>query len=89
MTLQEAQSAVVTSGGDKIINGRPASEENQLRQIGNVTMLRGQETAPSGGVGPFEFLAAMSDPNTTVRHWQNAKFTDSAGSAVTPSTSSC
>jgi len=83
VTLQEAQSAVVTSDGQHVINGRPASGDNQLRQIGNVTMLRGQETASPGAVGPFEFLAGMSDPNTKVRRWQNAKFSDNAGSAVT------
>ncbi len=81
--LQETQSVVESADGQKIINGSPASDTNQLRQAGNIEILQGQEMAQAGPVGPFEFLAALSDPNTTIRRWQNAKFTDDTGNEAT------
>ncbi len=83
LLLQETQSVIVTPDGQKTINGSPASDGNQLRQIGNVEILRGEKMAPSGRMTPFSFLAGMSDPNTTIRRWQNAKFTDESENAVT------
>ncbi len=81
--LLESQCAVTTSAGQSLINGAPASEDNKLRQVSNLQLLRGEEMAPQGGVGPFGFLAAMSAKDTIVRRWKNAKFTDNSGSHVT------
>ena len=83
ITLQETQSVIITPDGQKTINGAPASDSNELRQIGNIEILQGQEMAPTGRVTPFSFLAGMSDPNTTIRRWQNAKFADESDNAVT------
>jgi len=83
VTLRETQSVVETSDGRKLINGAPASADNQLRQVGNVETLRGQATAPAGSVSPAGLLAGMSDPETTVRRWKDTKLTDASGSHVT------
>lgn len=83
VTLQETQSVVETSDGRKLINGALASGTNQLRQVGNVEKLRGQETAPEGSVSPFGLLAAMSDPETIVRRWKDVKLTDASGNNAT------
>lgn len=81
--LRETQTAVTTRSGEKLINGAPASVSNELRQVGNLELLRGAKEAPAGRVSPFGFLAAMSDPNTLVRRWKDVKFDDQAGNEVT------
>ncbi|MHB9134131.1 MAG: sodium/solute symporter [Armatimonadota bacterium] len=83
VTLQETQSTVVATDGQKRINGAPASKDNALRQVGNVEVLRGQQFVKSGGISPFEMLAAMSDKNTVVRRWKDAKFVDKDGAKTT------
>jgi cation/acetate symporter len=81
--LRETQSVVAGTDGSHVINGTPASEDNQLRQVSNIVLLRGNDVVQRGSVSPFGFLAAMADPKTVVRRWKNAGFTDVAGAAVT------
>ena len=81
--LRETQSVVAGADGSHVINGTPASEDNQLRQVSNIVLLRGKDVVQRGSVSPFGFLAAMADPKTVVRRWKNAGFTDVAGAAVT------
>jgi cation/acetate symporter len=83
VSLKETQSVTVAKDGSTMVNGAPASDSNALRQVGNIDKLRGQEAAPAGGVSPFGLLAAMSDKDTTVRRWKDAKFTDKDGGKVT------
>lgn len=83
LTLKETQSVVVNPDGHKWINGAPASETNVLRQVGNIELLRGQETAPRGSITPLQFLAALTDKDTVVRRWKEAKLTDADGAKVT------
>lgn len=76
MILRETQSVVEHPDGQLIINGKPASEENQLRQVGNLERLEGKtgKEAETGPVGPFEFLARLANKETTVRVWKNSRF---------------
>lgn len=82
VTLKESQSLEITSDGKKIINGAPASESNILRQVGNVEMLRGEQVVKKESVSPFGLLAAMTDKDTVVRRWKEAKIVDKDGAKV-------
>ena len=77
-TLHETQHQITRKDGSIIINGLPASKENQLRQVGNLEAIAGKtgEEAKTGALGPFSFLAKIADPGTRVRVWKDAKFTD-------------
>jgi cation/acetate symporter len=79
VTLKETQSVVTTADGKQLINGAPASKQNALRQVGNIEVLRGRLSAAPGPVSPFGLLAAMTDKNTVVRRWKEAKLTDKDG----------
>ncbi|MEI6913520.1 MAG: cation acetate symporter [Armatimonadota bacterium] len=82
VSLREAQSVAVLSDGQKIINGAPASETNVLRQVGNVELLRGKQVLERKSVSPFGLLAALTDKNTIVRRWKEAKVVDKDGTKV-------
>ncbi len=82
LILREAQSVVNRPDG-KWINGAPASAENQLRQVGNLTQIRGQKDVETGSLSLFGFLAAMTDKETIVQTWKTASFVDGAGERVT------
>ncbi len=82
VSLNETQSIVKPGQGDTLINGAPASDENQLRQAGDLVQLRGDKSLNTGSVGPVEFLAAMSDKDTLVRRWKSASFIDTDGADV-------
>jgi cation/acetate symporter len=45
VSLVELQSVVVLADGSKVINGAPASKENQLRQVGNLEAIDGKTGA--------------------------------------------
>jgi cation/acetate symporter len=83
ITLHEAQSAVTTRDGAKLVNGEPASASNLLRQVGNLATLRGEKQVPQGSVSPTGLLSAMADKGTRVNVWKDTKFTDKDGSTVT------
>ena len=82
ISLQETQSVAVTNDGQKIINGAPASESNVLRQAGNVELLRGKQVLEKKSVSPFGLLAALTDKDTIVRRWKEAKIVDKDGTKV-------
>lgn len=82
LTLKESQFVEVKADG-KWINGAPASVENQLRQVGNLTQIRGEKDVQTGRLGLFEFLSAMTDKETIVQSWKSASFVDGAGEKVT------
>jgi len=83
VSLKESQSVTVTKEGEKFINGALASETNELRQVGNVELLRGQEVLERKSISPFAMLAALTDKDTVVRRWKEAKLTDKEGGKVT------
>jgi cation/acetate symporter len=80
--LNESQSVVVKADG-RWINGAPASTANQLRQVGNLEKISGETGVTTGSLSLFEFLAAITDKNTSVRTWKNTSFSDAAGEKVT------
>ena len=82
VSLQETQSVAVSGDGEKMINGAPASESNILRQVGNIELLRGKQALEKKSVSPFGMLAALTDKDTTVRRWKEAKLTDKDGAKV-------
>jgi cation/acetate symporter len=81
-TLAESQS-VTTGAKGKWINGAPATADNQLRPVGNLEKIQGQEDTKTGSLSIFSFLAALTDSETSVRTWKSASFTDGAGDKVT------
>ncbi len=82
VVLHEAQCKVETRDGKKFVNGAPASKANVLRPVSNIELLRGKKEAPKGSITPVDLLAAMSDKNTIVRRWKDAKFVDKDGGKV-------
>ena len=84
LVLTECQWEAKGADGTHLINGAPASEENKLRQVGNLVTVAGRsgEEAVTGPVGPLEYLALLGDKGTTVRRWKDASFTDAAGAKV-------
>jgi len=83
LRLDEGQAVVKGSNGQKTINGSPESDTNKLRTVGNLELLRGEKSEVQKSVSPFEFLAALTDSKTIIRHWKEAAFTDSTGASVT------
>jgi cation/acetate symporter len=82
LMLDETQFEVVKPDG-KWINGAPASEENQLRQVGNLEKIDGEGNIETGKLSIFEFLALITDKDTLVRTWRSSSFIDEAGDKVT------
>lgn len=78
ITLKETQYETVTADGKKIINGAPASDENKLRQVGNLERIRATPEGKTEGLSITEYLAVMSDKETVVRTWPSTSFTDEA-----------
>lgn len=76
--LTEIQWETAKPNGEKIINGAPASQENKLRQIGNLVSIAGKsgEDAKTGAVGPFKFLSLIGDKDTEIKRWKISKYTD-------------
>lgn len=80
----QSASGYYAAGGQVIINGAPASAENQFRQTGSLLAIAGEsgEGADTGPVGPFKFLSLIADKATTVQRWSEAKLED-GGDKVT------
>jgi len=84
LVLTECQWEAKGADGTHLVNGAPASEGNTLRQVGNLVTVAGKkgEEAVTGPVGPLKYLALLSNPETVVRRWKDASFTDAAGAKV-------
>jgi cation/acetate symporter len=67
----------------KWINGAPASEENKLRQVGNLEKINGDGNVETGKLSLFEFLAILTDKETIVRTWKTSSFQNEVGEKVT------
>jgi cation/acetate symporter len=74
--LEEIQSITEKPDEAVIINGAPKVETNALRQMGRVSNLPERYGEETGGVGPFEFFAIMSDKETTVELPKHASFAE-------------
>ena len=82
ITLHETQT-VVTKADGKWINGAPASETNQLRQVGNLEKIRGESNVETGRLSIVGFLSTLTDKDTIVQTWSTAGFVNEAGEKVT------
>jgi cation/acetate symporter len=84
LTLHETQFVARRSDGTQIINGAPASAENQLRPVGNMEAIAGRSgpDAETGSIGPVRFLSLIGDKESRIRRWQNAILED-GGDRVT------
>jgi cation/acetate symporter len=76
--LQETQSVATRPGQPDVINGAPASRDNQLALVGNMESIAGKSgpEARTGPIGPFKFLALIGDRQSKVRLWKSARFAD-------------
>ncbi len=83
LVLDETQSVVVTSGGQAWVNGAPAGPDNQLRQVGNLSSIQGEENVTTGSISPFTFLAVLTNQETIAETWKQSIFTSAAGDKVT------
>ncbi len=82
ITLIETQSVVIKADG-KWINGAPASDTNQLRQVGNLEKISGEENVITGSLSFIKFLSVMTDKDTSVMAFKNTGFTDENSEKVT------
>ncbi|MCP5096988.1 MAG: cation acetate symporter [Chloroflexi bacterium] len=78
LILHESQYVAVQADGSEWINGAPASDENGLIPVGNLTAIDGKSgaAAETGSVGVFEFLALLSSKDSTVQMWKKATFAE-------------
>ncbi len=83
--LKEIQWEVKTTGKEHWINGKPASSENHLRQVGNLTQIAGKtgEEAVHKNLSISRFLALIGDKETKAQRWKTAKFTARDGASIT------
>ncbi|MEA3334816.1 MAG: cation acetate symporter [Chloroflexota bacterium] len=74
--LHETQYVSVKPDGREWINGAPASDENHLRQVGNLSTIAGQSgpEADTSGVGIFKFLSLISSEDSTINMWRKTSF---------------
>ncbi len=82
LTLMEAQWETQRMGEPKMVNGEP---NGKLRQVGHLEAIAGdaRPEAKTGPVGPFAFLAKLTDKGTRIEQWKSAKFKDATGADVT------
>ena len=82
LNLVEAQWEIRKVGVAPIVNGEP---NGTLRQVGHLEAIAGDSSpeAKTGAVGPFEFLAKLTDKGTRIEQWKLEKFKDAAGADVT------
>jgi len=83
VVLNETQ-WVETVDGQKWINGAAASDDNTLRQVGNLQRVNGEAPVETGSIlNPLEFLATMTADDSIVRLWKPATVTTDSGDKVT------
>jgi cation/acetate symporter len=82
VTLHEAQYIAIKADGSEWINGAPASDENALIPVGNMSKIVGKTgaEADTGSVNIFEFLAVIGSKDSTIQMWKKATFTENGES---------
>lgn len=80
VVLHEAQTVTITEAGEKLVNGKPQSKENDLHPIGHVSKLPGDKKK-SGPVGLLSFFSTLQ--NSEVVLWGNQKLTNEDGTSTT------
>jgi cation/acetate symporter len=79
--LTEVQWETWKADGSYWINGEIASDDNRLRQVGDLVAIEGKTgpDAATGSLGPAAFLAKLADKETVVRRWKKAKIQSESG----------
>ncbi|MDG2390464.1 MAG: cation acetate symporter [Planctomycetaceae bacterium] len=80
ITLHEAQTVTITEDGEKLINGKPHSKENDLHPVGRVSKLPGDKKS-SGPVGLLSFFSTLQESEVVL--WRNQKVKNEDGSSTT------
>ncbi|MFM7149275.1 MAG: sodium:solute symporter family transporter, partial [Gemmataceae bacterium] len=83
ITLVEGECVVASRDGQTLINGQPASADNKLRSVSNISLLMGEKDASTGPLSPVGILSVMGHPQTTVRTWKESRFESRSGDRVT------
>ncbi|MBN2081095.1 cation acetate symporter [bacterium] len=83
--LKEVQWVTARADGATWINGAPAAEDNQLRQVGNLEAIAGKTgaAATTGALNPFQFLALIGHKDTEVQTWNTTSLTNTLNETVT------
>ncbi|MBD3674078.1 MAG: cation acetate symporter [Planctomycetaceae bacterium] len=78
--LREAQTVTMTNDGQKLVNGKPQSAENDLHPVGRVSKLpEGKEES-----GPLDLLSFFSTlQESEVVLWRSEKITNEDGGSTT------
>ena len=71
---------VKTVDGVRMINGRPQSPDNDLKPVGEIWNLAGDQSA-TGPIGPLEYITTLSD--SEIITWGSEKLTDDDGQPIT------
>src|SRR5690606_17489171 len=79
-TLLGVCQTVKTVDGGRMINGRPQSPDNDLKPVGEIWNLAGDQSA-TGPVGPLGYITTLSDP--AIITWPSEKLTDDDGQPIT------
>jgi cation/acetate symporter len=80
ITLHEAQTVTITEDGEKLINGKPQSKENDLHPVGRVSKLPGDKKS-SGPVGLLSFFSILQESEVVL--WRNEKVKNEDGTSTT------
>ncbi len=78
-TLEEIQYVAKRADGSQIVNGKPFdAETNALRPVGNMEVIDGKtgKEAEIAPVGPLKILSLIGSPDTVVRRWSTASFSE-------------
>jgi cation/acetate symporter len=78
LTLHETQFVARRPDGTQIINGAPASRDNQLIPVGNMEAIAGKTgpEAKTGSIGPLKFLSLIGHEDSRIRRWQSVSLED-------------
>lgn len=80
ITLHKAQTVTITEDGEKLINGKPQSKENDLHPVGRVSKLPGDKKS-SGPVGLLSFFSILQESEVVL--WRNEKVKNEDGTSTT------
>lgn len=67
---------VENRGGQKIVNGKPQSKENDLMPVGTISKLPGDKQS-TGPLGAFEFFSTLNDSKVVT--WSKEEVLDASG----------
>jgi cation/acetate symporter len=78
LTLHETQFIARQPDGTQVINGAPASRDNQLALAGNMEAIAGKTgpEAKTGSIGPLKYLSLIGHEDSRIRQWKSVSLDD-------------